>query len=109
MFLKLQRGYFPSYTAKDKWRNSKSCALTVQIHTTNSCPSITVSNGIVENEVSVRGLKANLLPNPSAFSFVLQVKSHSKDAVEVCVYNSDGNWKATETTLLRIMKLYYSF
>ena len=81
----------------------------MQIHTTNSCPSITVSKGVVENEVSVRGLKANLLPNPSAFSFVLQVSSHSKGAVVISVYNSDENLKATETTLLRIMKLYYSF
>lgn len=80
-----------TYNIKDSSGNTNSCSYTVQLNTTGSCGGSIASNRTsIQNEINDAGLKAKLTPNPTKTSFLLQVQSDKKDAVEIIIYNRDG-------------------
>ncbi len=79
-----------SYTLTDFSGNTASCSYAVQLNSTNTCSPTILSRSIVENETNNNDLRVRVSPNPTKSNFVLNIKSDSRAAIEIAVYNSEG-------------------
>ncbi len=79
-----------TYVAKDSIGNSTTCFYTIQLNTTNVCPTVFVPKAIGENNKETKSLKARITPNPTTSSFRLQIQTDSKEEIEVTVFNNEG-------------------